>query len=73
MLILVCNVCKKELPAGATVHYCEKCHPFAGQFEQKSAQIIADENRIMESRINKLRGEMMREISTGVRHLEAVK
>ena len=71
MIQVICDICRKVLK-NQPIPFCESCLPFAEQYSEARAKIIADGLVQIDAKVEKHRNEFLRSIAPA-RKLEAVK
>lgn len=64
MLKPVCDICKREVRGDIrnTLHFCERCLPFAQEYIDKRATLAARIMSESEKRIDQFRNEFLRDV-----------
>ena len=62
MIQTVCNICKKVLKGAPPFHYCDRCLPFAAQYQEEIDKVNAEFALTFEKKIDQVRNEFMRDV-----------
>lgn len=73
MFKVCCDICRADLPAGDPTrpkHYCDRCEPFAKEFEIEVARLVSEGIEATSKSVNRYRSIFLQ---TKITQLKAVK